>query len=598
MLSSYNICNSECISSRQSVCRTVDFLMIQAYRRKISETEIMIREGGIILFSTITSGTLYGIRSCLIQVEVDVSQGLPCFQIVGLPGSEVREARERVKVALKNVGIDLPPASINVNLSPADIPKSGTMFDLPVAVGIMTALSKIPAQDAADTLLIGELGLSGEVKPVKGVLPIVREAARRGIRRCILPAENLWEGSLVERVESIGVSDMGQVIEVLTGTGRREECYSGEGDMGKSQSGGRQRSAREAAVSTGETGRRKQCNAAADSSAGSIAITESSTSAGQWEDFADISGQESLKRAAEVAAAGFHHLLIVGPPGAGKTMLASRIPTILPPLSTEESLEVSSIYSISGLLRAEGGLKKERPFLNPHHTITGQALVGGGRIPTPGIISLAHRGVLFLDELPEFKRETLDILRQPLEDRKVQIARTCGTYVYPADFMLVGAMNPCPCGYYPDMGRCRCTPSEVRRYLRRVSGPVLDRIDICVQAQPVAFRHIAVPAAGESSVEIRGRVMRVRQVQAERFRDSGPRFNADMKAGDVERYCALGEKEQRFMEQMFAVMQMSARGYHKILKVARTIADLAGCEQIGEEHLAEAVCYRQTEVLQ
>lgn len=550
------------------------------------------------MFSTITSGTLYGIRSCLIQVEVDVSQGLPCFQIVGLPGSEVREARERVKVALKNVGIDLPPASINVNLSPADIPKSGTMFDLPVAVGIMTALSKIPAQDAADTLLIGELGLSGEVKPVKGVLPIVREAARRGIRRCILPAENLWEGSLVERVESIGVSDMGQVIEVLTGTGRREECYSGEGDMGKSQSGGRQRSAREAAVSTGETGRRKQCNAAADSSAGSIAITESSTSAGQWEDFADISGQESLKRAAEVAAAGFHHLLIVGPPGAGKTMLASRIPTILPPLSTEESLEVSSIYSISGLLRAEGGLKKERPFLNPHHTITGQALVGGGRIPTPGIISLAHRGVLFLDELPEFKRETLDILRQPLEDRKVQIARTCGTYVYPADFMLVGAMNPCPCGYYPDMGRCRCTPSEVRRYLRRVSGPVLDRIDICVQAQPVAFRHIAVPAAGESSVEIRGRVMRVRQVQAERFRDSGPRFNADMKAGDVERYCALGEKEQRFMEQMFAVMQMSARGYHKILKVARTIADLAGCEQIGEEHLAEAVCYRQTEVLQ
>lgn len=514
------------------------------------------------MFSTITSGTLYGIRSCLIQVEVDVSQGLPCFQIVGLPGSEVREARERVKVALKNVGVDLPPVSINVNLSPADIPKSGTMFDLPVAVGIMTALSRIPAQAAADTLLIGELGLSGEVKPVKGVLPIVRETARRGIRRCILPAENLWEGSLVERVESIGVSDMRQVIEILTGA------------------------------------RPAECMEASHGAAGRTDKPDDDTSAGQWEDFADISGQESLKRAAEVAAAGFHHLLIVGPPGAGKTMLACRIPTILPPLSTEESLEVSSIYSISGLLRAEGGLKKERPFLNPHHTITGQALVGGGRIPTPGIISLAHRGVLFLDELPEFKRETLDILRQPLEDRKVQIARTCGTYVYPADFMLVGAMNPCPCGYYPDMGRCRCTPSEVRRYLRRVSGPVLDRFDICVQAQPVAFRHIAVPAAGESSVEIRGRVMRARQVQAERFRDSGPRFNADMKAGDVERYCALGAKEQRFMEQMFAVMQMSARGYHKILKVARTIADLAGCERVREDHLAEAVCYRQTEVLQ
>ncbi|MBD5526498.1 MAG: YifB family Mg chelatase-like AAA ATPase [Lachnospiraceae bacterium] len=518
------------------------------------------------MFSTISSGALYGIRSCLIQVEVDVSQGLPCFQIVGLPGSEVREARERVKVALKNVGVELPPASINVNLSPADIPKSGTMFDLPVAVGIMTALSKIPPKAVADTLLIGELGLSGEVKPVKGVLPIVREAARRKIRRCILPAENLWEGSLVEQVESVGVSDMRQAIETLTGVRRTAECRRAEGNTEHDECGDQ--------------------------------MYEAHTASGQREDFADISGQESLKRAAEVAAAGFHHLLIVGPPGAGKTMLACRIPTILPPLSAEESLEVSSIYSISGLLRSEAGLKEERPFLNPHHTITGQALVGGGRIPTPGIISLAHRGVLFLDELPEFKRETLDILRQPLEDRKVQIARTCGTYVYPADFMLVGAMNPCPCGYYPDMGRCRCTPSEVRRYLRRVSGPVLDRMDICVQAQPVEFHHIAEPAAGENSDRIRARVMRARTIQAERFQDTGLRFNSDMKAGDVERYCKLGGKEQRFMEQMFAAMQLSARGYHKILKVARTIADLAGCERIGEEHLAEAVCYRQTEVLQ
>lgn len=576
------------------------YSMIQAYRRKISETEMINMDeqsnygGGIILFSTITSGTLYGIRSCLIQVEVDVSQGLPCFQIVGLPGSEVREARERVKVALRNVGVDLPPVSINVNLSPADIPKSGTMFDLPVAVGIMTALSRIPAQVTADTLLIGELGLSGEVKPVKGVLPIVREAARRGIRRCILPAENLWEGSLVEQVESNGVSDMRQVIEVLTGGRCTGESHSSEGSMEESQIEGCQQSKRQVNVSTGGTGHITVANG----STGDMDKPEGGTPARQREDFADISGQESLKRAAEVAAAGFHHLLIVGPPGAGKTMLASRIPTILPPLSAEESLEVSSIYSISGLLRAEAGLKKERPFLNPHHTITGRALVGGGRIPMPGIISLAHRGVLFLDELPEFKRETLDILRQPLEDRKVQIARTCGTYVYPADFMLVGAMNPCPCGYYPDMGRCRCTPSEVRRYLRRVSGPVLDRIDICVQAQPVSFQNIAEPAAGESSAQIRERVLRARQIQAERFLDTGPRFNADMKAGDVERYCVLGEKEQRFMEQMFAVMQMSARGYHKILKVARTIADLAGCERIGEDHLAEAVCYRQTEVLQ
>lgn len=504
------------------------------------------------MFSTITSGAVYGIRSCLIQVEVDISQGLPCFQIVGLPGSEVREARERVKVALKNVGIVLPPICINVNLSPADIPKSGTMFDLPVAIGIMAALSKLPGKSVKDVLLIGELGLSGEVKPVKGVLPIVREAAQRGVKRCILPRENLWEGAFVKEVECIGVSDIKETIGVLNGTVATTEVQPEE-PVGHNSPAAR-------------------------------------------EDFADINGQESLKRAAEVAAAGFHHLLIVGAPGGGKTMLARRIPTILPPLSLEESLEVSSIYSISGLLQSVGGLKSERPFLNPHHTITGRALVGGGRIPLPGIISLAHRGVLFLDELPEFKRETLDILRQPLEDKQVQIARSTGTYVYPADLMLVGAMNPCPCGYYPDMERCRCTPSEIRRYLRRVSGPILDRIDICVEAQPVEFCDIAGRTAGESSAQIRERVMGARQRQEERFTGTGLRFNADMKAADVERFCRLEDKEKSFMEQMFTTMKLSARGYHRILKVARTIADLEGCAQIEEKHLAEAICYRQMEV--
>lgn len=504
------------------------------------------------MFSVITSGTIYGIRSCLIQVEVDISQGMPCFQIVGLPGSEVREARERVKVALKNVGIALPPVCININLSPADIPKSGTMFDLPVAIGIMIALSKLSQEAVKNTLLIGELGLSGELKPVKGVLPIVREAAHRGVKRCILPVENAWEGVLVEGVESIGVSDLKETVETLTGT----KAY------------------------------RKQ------------PVLSNTETTDNREDFADMSGQEVLKRAAEVAAAGFHNLLVVGSPGSGKTMLARRIPTILPPLSLEESLEVSSIYSISGLLKSAGSLKTERPFLNPHHTITGQALVGGGRIPAPGIISLAHRGVLFLDELPEFKRETLDILRQPLEDRQVQIARSSGTYVYPADFMLVGAMNPCPCGYYPDMSRCRCTPYEIKRYLRRVSGPFLDRMDICVQAQPVEFQDIVGHTKAESSAQIRERVMRARLRQNMRFEDTGIRFNSDMKAADVERYCRLNDKEKRFMEKMFATMQLSARGYHKIIKVARTIADLEDCAQIEEEHLAEAICYRRMEVFQ
>ena len=520
------------------------------------------------MFSTIASGTIYGIKSCLIQVEVDISQGMPCFQIVGLPGSEVREARERVKVALKNVGVILPPISINVNLSPADIPKSGTMFDLPVAVGIMTAMAKLPEGAVADTLLIGELGLSGELKPVKGVLPIVREAAAGGIRRCILPVDNAWEGKLVEGIESIGVSDLKQTIDILTGV-KSEVCVP-------------------AAVDCPQTGTDRNSDNAFMHNAVS----------GNSEDFADMSGQEGLKRAAEVAAAGFHNLLIVGAPGSGKTMLARRLPAILPPLSPEESLEVSSIYSISGLLKSAGSLRTGRPFLNPHHTITGQALVGGGRIPTPGIISLAHRGVLFLDELPEFKRETLDILRQPLEDRQVQIARSSGTYVYPADFMLVGAMNPCPCGYYPDLSRCRCTPHEVRRYLRRVSGPILDRMDICVGAQPVAFREIAGQRRAESSVQVRERVIRARKIQSERFAGTDIRFNSDMKAADVDKYCMLGKKEQDFMEKMFAAMQLSARGYHRIIKVARTIADLGDSKAIGEEHLAEAICYRQMEVFQ
>lgn len=503
------------------------------------------------MLSTIISGAVYGVQSHLIQVEVDVSQGLPCFQIVGLPGSEVREARERVKVALKNVGVKLPPMCINVNLSPADLPKNGTMFDLPVAVGMMAALGKLKKEETEGILLLGELGLSGELKPVKGVLPIAREAAARGIRKCLLPVENAWEAGLIQDMESVGAASVQEAVKLLQG----KERGTTEGLQGKAQ---------------GEEDE-------------------------EFLDFADINGQPVLKRAAEVAAAGFHNLLIIGAPGSGKTMLARRIPSILPPLSLEESMEVSTIYSICGLLQSAGSLKTTRPFLHPHHTITGRALAGGGRIPMPGVISLAHRGVLFLDELPEFKRETLDILRQPLEDRKVQIARSSGSQCYPADFMLVGAMNPCPCGFYPDRDRCRCTPYEVKRYLSRVSGPILDRMDICVEALPMGFSEITAKEKGESSAAVRERVMAARQIQESRFEGTRLRFNADMGPGEVERYCRLGKRELRYMERMFSSMQLSARAYHRILKVARTIADLAGGGRIEEIHLAEAICYRQSD---
>lgn len=525
------------------------------------------------MLSTITSGVVYGVRSHLIQVEVDISQGLPCFQIVGLPGSEVREARERVKVALKNVGIKLPPMCINVNLSPADLPKNGTMFDLPVAVGIMIALGKLHQEAVTGTLLLGELGLSGELKPVRGVLPIVREAASQGVRKCILPAGNAWEGALIQEMESIGVRDVREAVALLSG-----EIIS----VPETKQGGNQACDNKTAVTASNT---------------AVPDTVSIEGVEKEErlDFSQINGQQGLKRAAEVAAAGFHNLLIIGAPGSGKTMLARRIPSILPPLTREESLEVSTIYSICGLLQSVGALRTTRPFLNPHHTITGRALAGGGRIPMPGIISLAHRGVLFLDELPEFKRETLDILRQPLEDKKVQIARSSGSYVYPADFMLVGAMNPCPCGFYPDRERCRCTPFEVRRYLSRVSGPILDRMDICVEAMPMAFADMTSGRREESSAQVRERVMEARKRQEHRFAGTGLHFNADMGAGDVDRYCVLGEAELRYMERMFSCLQLSARAYHRILKVARTIADLDGSDGIREMHLAEAICYRQSD---
>lgn len=509
------------------------------------------------MYSTIISGAIFGISCYLVQVEVDMSRGLPCFTMVGSLGSEVRESGERVRIALKNAGIHLPPMHIAVNLSPGDIKKEGTGFDLPIAAAVLVSMEQIPAKKTDHTLMLGELGLSGEIKPVKGVLPIVKEARAKGIKRCLVPGQNVKEAAVIDGIKAVGVSDIRQVIDYLTAPEEEQDEL-----IAPSQ------------ISVEELLNQKQ---------------------NKTGDFSEVTGQEGVKRAAVIAAAGFHNLLISGPPGSGKTMIAKRLPGILPPLTREESLEVSSIYSISGLLDNDCSLITERPFLSPHHTISAQALSGGGRIPKPGVISLAHRGILFLDELPEFKRQTLDILRQPIEDKKIQIARSCGTFSYPADVMILGAMNPCPCGYYPDRNRCRCTPFEIHNYISHISGPILDRIDICIQAPKVEISQLQSSEKGQSSKSLRGKVMRAREKQRKRFEGTAFRFNADLRAGDVEKYCPLRKNEKKMLEDLFHIMDLSARAYHRLIKVARTIADIEESEEISEVHLAEAVCYRAEE---
>ncbi|MBR3608057.1 MAG: YifB family Mg chelatase-like AAA ATPase [Lachnospiraceae bacterium] len=511
------------------------------------------------MFCKVMAGGIHGINSFLAQVEVDATQAMPGFDMVGLLGSEVREARERVRVALKNSGFQLPPRRITVNISPADIRKEGSAYDLPIAIGVLVALEKLADEVLKDTLFIGELGLNGEIKPVKGILPIMLMAKEEGIKRCILPKENATEGAVVEEVKVIGVSDFLETLGYLMKATEHADQMIAPACLDM------------AALFKEEEGK-------------------------ETADFADIRGQEMVKRAAVIAAAGFHHLLITGVPGAGKTMIAKRIPSILPPLSLEESLEVSKIYSVSGLLREGRPLITRRPFLHPHHTISRQALAGGGRIPRPGILSLSHRGILFLDELPEFGRDNIEVLRQPLEDKEVQIARNYGSITYPADIMLVAAMNPCPCGFYPNRQRCKCTEMDIRKYRSRISGPIYDRIDICVEAKAVELGELQKEGNGLSSSRLKEQVMKARRIQEERYKNSPYFFNADLETKDISTYCALGEEEKKFMEQVFYSLKLSARAYHRTLKVARTIADLEESERICKEHLTEAVCYRGFEI--
>lgn len=500
-------------------------------------------------FSQVLSAALDGLEVRMVQVESDLSSGLPVFHMVGYLSSEVREAAERVRTAVHNIGVRLPAKKIVINLSPGDVRKKGASFDLPVAVSLLAALGEVPKDALADTLVIGELGLNGEIRAVTGVLPIAEEAGRQGIKRCIVPEENEREGGLIKSVEMIGAPDLAWLCSYLNG-----------------EKGAKKKSPKEEA----RTRRRDAAGA----------------------DFADIKGQRALKRAAEIAVAGKHNLLMIGPPGSGKTMIASRIPTILPPLTREESLEITKIYSVQGLLSRRFPLVTKRPFREVHHTVTRTALVGGGYTPAPGEITLANKGVLFLDELAEFSASVLETLRQPLEARKIRLTRIRGTYEFPADFLLIAASNPCPCGNYPDYEKCACTPAQIQRYMSRLSQPFLNRIDICTEAPKVAYRQLSGEEKEETSAQIQGRIIEARKRQEERYKGLRERTNGALGASEVRKFCIIDEEGEKLMEQAYESFNLTARTYHKTLKVARTIADLEKEERIQKKHLREALSYR------
>lgn len=498
------------------------------------------------MYSIVTTAILHGINSLPVQVEADVSNGLPVFEMVGFLAAEVRESKERVRTALRNCGYQLPAKRITINLSPANIRKCGSGFDLPITVAILAALGIIAETALKNLLVIGEIGLNGDILAVDGILPIVLQAKENGIGACMIPMGNRKEAALVEGIQILPVESLKAVMDYFSGAYTMDE------------------------EDVGRTFREEE----------------------QIPDFADVSGQKLLRRACEVAVSGMHNLLMVGPPGAGKTMVAKRIPGILPPMEPDERMEVSKIYSVCGLMHANEGLVQRRPFRAPHHSISPRGLAGGGRLPKPGEVSLAHRGVLFLDELPEFQKSTLEILRQPMEDGAITISRVGGSFTYPADFLLVCAMNPCKCGYYPDRMKCRCANTSIRQYLSKISQPLLDRIDLCVEAEPITYRELINRKQGESSALIRSRVLAAQQLQRERFLGTGWYFNSQIPAAKLSEFCALGKKETAYMERIFEKLQLSARAYHKILKVARTIADLDGSARITTRHLTEAVCYR------
>jgi magnesium chelatase family protein len=515
------------------------------------------------MLARVRSAAVLGIDAYLVDVETDIANGLPSFTTVGLPHGAVKEGRERVGASIANSNFLFPLKRITVNLAPADVRKEGSAFDLPIALGILTATEQLNggrgvrhgeeggAITLGDYLIVGELGLEGDLRPVRGALPIALSAKAAGLKGVILPSANMAEAGVVTGVEVLGARSLPEVAEFFA-TGRPLE---------------------RAAVD-------------AKSLFGQRAPNDV--------DFAEVKGQEHTKRALEIAAAGAHNMLMIGPPGSGKTMLARRIPTILPEMSLEEALETTKIHSVAGMLRPGSSLVTVRPFRAPHHTISDAGLIGGGSYPRPGEVSLAHGGVLFLDELPEFRKNVLEVLRQPMEDGFVTISRAATSLCYPARFMLAAAMNPCPCGYFGDPGRsCSCGTLEVERYLSKVSGPLLDRIDLHIEVPAVPYRDLSDDRSGEPSAAIRERVNRARELQRERFaKRPGIFANSHMAPKDLKRFCRVGDTAEALLKTAITRLRLSARAYHRLLKISRTIADLAGSATIAPAHVSEAVQYR------